>query len=50
MQPIWHHYFAEATAVMFVIDAAAPSSLAGAAMAVFDLLEHQQLQVGACKQ
>ncbi|KAF6263824.1 ADP-ribosylation factor family-domain-containing protein [Scenedesmus sp. NREL 46B-D3] len=44
MQPIWHHYYDEAAAVLFVVDAAQTSSLADAAMLLFDLLQDQHLQ------
>jgi hypothetical protein len=45
MQPIWHHYYEEAAAVLFVVDAAQPSKLADAAMLLFELLQDAQLQV-----
>ncbi|WIA21560.1 hypothetical protein OEZ85_000755 [Tetradesmus obliquus] len=44
MQPIWHHYYEEAAAVLFVVDAAQPSRLADSAMLLFDLLQDPQLQ------
>jgi hypothetical protein len=46
MQPIWHHYYEEAVAVLFVVDAAQPSRMADAAMLLFELLLDSQLQVG----
>lgn len=45
MQPIWHHYYAEAAAVLFVVDVAAPEAIAEAAIQLFDLLKQPQLQV-----
>lgn len=45
MQPIWHHYFGEAAAVLYVVDAAQPAALADAALTLFDLLQHPHLQV-----
>jgi hypothetical protein len=45
MQPIWHHYYEEAAALLFVADAAQPNRLADAAMLLFELLQDSQLQV-----
>eukprot|EP00879_Flechtneria_rotunda_P011623 GHRR01012141.1.p1 GENE.GHRR01012141.1~~GHRR01012141.1.p1 ORF type:complete len:217 (+),score=72.96 GHRR01012141.1:182-832(+) len=43
MRPIWHNYYSEAVAVVFVVDAAAPSALAEATMELFELLQHPTL-------
>lgn len=45
MQTLWHHYFTEAVAVLFVVDAAAAASLADASTALLSLLQHPDLQV-----
>lgn len=45
MQPLWHHYYSEASAVLFVVDAAAAAKVAEAAIILFGLLQHEQLQV-----
>lgn len=45
MAPIWHKYYEECRSVVFVVDAAAPDTLTGAASQLHTLLQHDSLKV-----
>ena len=50
MLPLWHVYYSECSALVYVVDAADAAALTQAAVELFEMLEHADLAVSGATQ